>query len=272
MHLHLGPGQKLCKNFRGHAAKSQMHLSASLRVTCFRQQMEHKTAPIDLQLNKIERDTIKKNREKLVPLVETIVVFGRQNTKYNVVDKNPGNLQQILKLIARCGGNSVFKEHIISAPKNATYCSKTTQNEIIEIHGEEIVQKLVSEIVEAKFFAVLADEAADVSNVGQMPVVIRFVDNSSQIREEFLGFIACDTGVTGEAISGKITSTISSLGLDMSFCRAQGYDGQGTRLENALVLQPEFKKNTPKLFMSIVHHIFLISALLLPVKFRLFKI
>ena len=89
--------------------------------------MEHKTAPIDLQLNKIERDTIKKNREKLVPIAETIIVFGRQNIPlrghrddsayYNVVDKNPGNLQEILKLIACCEGNSISKEHIISAPK-----------------------------------------------------------------------------------------------------------------------------------------------------------
>ena len=168
---------KALKKFRDHASKSQMHLSASLRITCFRQQMEHKAAPIDLQLNKIESDTIKKNREKLVPIVETIIVFGRQNIPlrghrddsayYNVVEKNPGNLQEILKLIARCGGNSVFKEHIISAPKNATYRSKTTQSEIIEICGEEIVQKLVSEILEVKFFSVLADEAADVSQVSK---------------------------------------------------------------------------------------------------------
>ena len=37
----------------------------------------------------------------------------------------------------------------------------------------------------------LADEATDCSNVEQMAIVLRFVDGLFQIREESLGFVAC---------------------------------------------------------------------------------
>ena len=57
-------------------------------------------------------------------------------------------------------------------PKNATYKSKTTQNQLIDICGEMLTEKIVAEIKEAKFFSILADEATDCSNLEQMSVVI----------------------------------------------------------------------------------------------------
>ena len=52
----------------------------------------------------------------------------------------------------------------MNSPKNMTYCSKTTQNEIIQCCGEYICNTMINEIKEAKFFSVLADEAYDISN------------------------------------------------------------------------------------------------------------
>ena len=79
--------------------------------------------------------------------------------------------------------------------------------------------------MESKFFAVLADEASHVSNIEQMPIVLRFFDSNSEIREAFMGFVECDEGVTGEAVSTKILESVEKLFLDMRLCRGQGYDG-----------------------------------------------
>eukprot|EP00795_Rhopilema_esculentum_P015975 gene15975-biopygen5349 len=114
-----------------------------------------------------------------------------------------------------------------NAPKNMTYRSKTTQNELINICGEFIISKLRSEIHEARFFSVLADEAADISNIEQMPLVIRFVDNQAKIREEFMGFIPCSEGMKGKDIANTILQAVEGFGLDMNLCRGQGYDGAG---------------------------------------------
>ena len=72
-----------------------------------------------------------------------------------------------------------------------------------------------------------ADEAADCSNKEQLPLVIRFVDATDSIREEFVGFVLCDKGTTGSAIADKILETLAAYGLNITFLRGQGYDGAG---------------------------------------------
>ena len=64
-----------------------------------------------------------------------------------------------------------------------------------------ITKRLVDDVKRAKFFSILADEATDCSNTEQMALVLRFVDNSSKIREDFLGFIECSDELSGEALS-----------------------------------------------------------------------
>ena len=78
-----------------------------------------------------------------------------------------------------------------------------------------------------KFFTVCADEGTDVANKEQLPLIIRFVDQSGMIREEFLKFVLCDTGPSGQAIADKIKFTLEKLTLDLKDLRGQGYDGEG---------------------------------------------
>ena len=61
---------------------------------------------------------------------------------------------------------------------------------------------------------------------------------------------------TGEAIPGKITSTISSLGLDMSFCRAQGYDGAGNMAGKCIGAATRIQEKYPKaIYVHCASHI-----------------
>ena len=125
------------------------------------------------------------------------------------------------------GDDKTRTEHFMNALRNMTYRSKTTQNEIIQCCGEYIRDTIINEIKEAKFFSVLADEACDVSNKEQMPLVLRFIDTNADIREDFIKFILCENGVSGKAIANSIITEIRELGLDMENCRGQRYDGAG---------------------------------------------
>ena len=58
-----------------------------------------------------------------------------------------------------------------------------------------------------------------------MSLVILFVDRSSKIREEFLGFVQCRPDLSGEAIANTICSTLRELDVPLDFFRGQGYDG-----------------------------------------------
>ncbi len=51
----------------------------------------------------------------------------------------------------------------IKASKNAIYSSKTIQNEIIEIIGDNFRDRILGEIKEAKYYSILYDEVTDVS-------------------------------------------------------------------------------------------------------------
>ena len=71
----------------------------------------------------------------------------------------------------------------------------------------------------------LCDEASDSSNKEQMAFVLRFVDEENNIREDFIRFIHCKDGLTGEKLAKVITSIIDNFSLGIKYCRGQGYDG-----------------------------------------------
>ncbi len=86
--------------------------------------------------------------------------------------------------------------------------------------------EIVKMIAKNQPFSILADEARDVSNKEQLPLVLRFVDTESTIREMFVGFFECKEGTTGRVIADLILEAVTNLGLDMEQCCGQCYDGE----------------------------------------------
>ena len=71
----------------------------------------------------------------------------------------------------------------------------------------------------------IPDEVTDASKKEQLSLVVRFKDVVGIIRQDFVDFIACDEGLTGEQVSVKILNGVNSLGLDPANLRGQCYDG-----------------------------------------------
>ena len=195
--------------------------------------MRNKIVPVDQQLNTVLRQEIAKNREIMSSLLKTIIFCGRNNIALRGLrDNNPtnenlqGNFQALLAFRVESGDRNL-QEHLQTAPRNATYISKTIQNEMITTVGKYIINNLSREMKECKYFSILADEAADVSNKEHLSVVIRFVDSTKTIREEFIGFYMCEEGTAGAAIKERILSAVADLGLPMADCCGQCYDGAG---------------------------------------------
>ena len=102
------------------------------------------------------------------------------------MDSNPGNFQALLKF--RCdAGDVALADHFSECARNATYRSKTTQNEIIEVLGGGITEATIGEVNEAKFFAVIFDEVQDAASIEQITFVLRYVhkDGDSYVVKEF---------------------------------------------------------------------------------------
>ena len=217
---------------KDHEMKSPMHKCAVLKAEAFEKVMKNDTTPIDLQLKSALATQVAENRQKLIPIVKTVIFCGRRNFalrghREGETSKNRGNFRALLDFRVD-SGDSILKKHLETASKTAMYISKTIQNELITIIGGYIQYKIVQDVKNGSgVFSVIADESRDCSNQEQMPIIVRYVDEHRVIQEIFISFVKCDQGTAGEKIAELITSTCEVNGLDFSLCRGQGYDGAG---------------------------------------------
>ena len=57
---------------------------------------------------------------------------------------------------------------------------------------------------------------------------MQYVDKSCQIKEEFIQFLECKSGTSGQELHLKIVNVTRNLsGLESSNLRGKGYDGAG---------------------------------------------
>ena len=99
--------------------------------------MKNQITPVDLQLKSALATQVAENRQKLIPIIKTVIFYGRHNFAFRghwegVGSKNPGNFKALLDFRID-SGDSILKKHLETVPKTATYTSKTIQNELISI-------------------------------------------------------------------------------------------------------------------------------------------
>ena len=88
----------------------------------------------------------------------------RDDSQYYGCKDNTGNFQKLLEFRVDAG-DKVLEEHFKKCHKNATYRSKTIQNELISCCGNYICGYIVDDIKSFGFFTVIADEATDSSSL-----------------------------------------------------------------------------------------------------------
>ena len=164
----------------------KLHTSAMVRATEFIRQIEGKTQAINQVLDAKSHLQVLKNREVVKSIAKTVHFLAKQNLSlrshrddsqyYDVKGVNPGNFQELLKFQVEAGDTSL-KLHFEEGQKNATYQSKTVQNELIHIMGDQILEGIIANVKMAKYFAVLADEATDRSLQSQLTVLFAMLIN-----------------------------------------------------------------------------------------------
>ena len=193
-----------------------------------------KKANNQMSQGKVEK--IKKKRERLIVIIRFVLYLvnqglslrgHRDDSQHNKQSYiNSENFQELLKLISETG-NSYLKSVIENVPKNARCRSKTIQNQIISVVRDKFKSEIIGEIKKLKFLSIPADAASDVSNQELMSLVLKYLDSNFLVKESFVGFIHCNTSLTGEDLSNTILKEIESLGLSMDDCIGQEYDGAG---------------------------------------------
>jgi len=134
--------------------------------------------------------------------------------------QNQGNFLEILKLLASYN-EQVDTLVLDNAPQNAKYTSHQIQKEILHVFTRNVQSLIRHEIGDARF-CLIVDETQDESKREQMALVVRFVDRSGFIREQFFDIVHVkDT--TASTLKKEISFVLSHHNLDVQNIRGQGY-------------------------------------------------
>ena len=151
--------------FTKHASgKCQMHNFAEIAMEKFLTNTRREAIPIDLQMNNLLQQQINRNREILKSLLNTTIFCGKkQHSPQRYTRCNPrnaslsGNFQALLEFRID-SGDQTLKHHLETALRNASYISKTTQNEMVTVVGAIIVNNLSQEKRDCKYFSIMSDQ------------------------------------------------------------------------------------------------------------------
>ena len=99
----------------------------------------------------------------------------------------------------------------------------SSQNEYINLIGDEGGKLIAEEIVSAKFFAVVADTTPDKSHRVQISLVIRYINEKFDIEERLVKMSEIK-GKTGSEFAEKVLSLLEELHISIDGIRFQCYD------------------------------------------------
>lgn len=214
----------------------QYHSQCKERAMNFISTYSGSKPSIDISLNKGIQTQIAENRNRLKPIIKTVMFCAKEGLalrghldsgRVNLNEgqkKGEGHFRALLKFRAEAG-DTTLKNHLENASLNATYISWRIQNEIIYSMNSIILKKLVNLVNRVKYFSIIADETTDVGGKQQMSFCVRFFDREQNVlREEFLQFIPVENA-TGNGLAEIILKAIADFGLNGQNVVGQGYDG-----------------------------------------------
>ena len=156
------------------------HSKTDSRMTCLVKMEEYvkryndPSKAIDSQCSSKTQKQLKDNQRILESLFKVVLLCGKQGIplrghRDDGIDwnndephDNQGNFTELIRF--RAETDSVLKTHLKNAPKNAIYTSKTIQEQLISIIGEQIRNEILEEVRSAQYYFIIADEVCDISN------------------------------------------------------------------------------------------------------------
>ena len=242
------------KDFHENARKhmiSTWHKGAAQDANTFLTIAQRPELNIVSQMDRAVNETVIRNREKLLPILSTILFCGSHDIALRGKESTSGNLYDLLCFRIEAG-DAVLKDHFEGGNKNARYTSVRVQNELITFSEEVVRDTIVKAANESYGFSIIADETADIAGTEQLSIGVRFVElkqeqrnDSVRIREEFLGFIALER-MDAFTIADTIIKQAKIFGLNLDKLWGQGYDGCSTMAGKDNGVQARIRNIYPK--------------------------
>ena len=224
--------KKATERFRFHE-ESDLHKDALFKFNS----SQHPT--ITQQLSTVAAKETAENRKMLLKVLSSLRFLLKQGLPIRGHTSAVGNLYQLLELrsedcplLSRC----LRSQH---------YMSPVIINEMIKLMGNDLLRNLLVRIREAEWFAILADETADIANHEQLSFSIRWVTHDYEIHEDFIGLVHVPR-ITSDVITSAIKDILIRCALPLSQCRGQAYDGAANMMGHLKGVATQIKKDEPR--------------------------
>ena len=137
---------------------------------------------------------IKENKHIFGQIVRAILYLTKQGLalqghRENLREEsNPRNFLALMRVFSQT--DEILRSHLEKPrAKNVTYLSPTSQNDIINVIGLDYIRtKIISEIKQAKFFSIIADEVTS-HNIEHLSLCLRYIDGNHDIQEKYIAFV-----------------------------------------------------------------------------------
>ena len=143
---------------------------------------------------------------------------------HEIGNPHNGNYFGAMELLAKF--DTFLADHIARygnrGRRNPSYLSHFIMEEVISLLASEVKANILSSILNAKYYSIIADSTPDVSHIDQLTLVVRYIENSKPV-EGYVSFVSIKSHKS-ESLAERILSLISALGLDINMCRGQSYD------------------------------------------------
>lgn len=103
----------------------------------------------------------------------------------------------------RAKDNNIIKQYFIEKEHSFTYVSPTYLNMFLEYMRKNILQSIISDVQDSKYFSIMVDETQDLARHEQVAKCVRYVSKSFTTHEVFLGFYRTDK-TDGETLTDLI--------------------------------------------------------------------
>lgn len=194
-------------------------------------------------INTNYKNKIDANRKKLIPILSSLYFCALHNLPIRGKTDDSAVFNKLLQFRIDAG-NNILKDHLENAPKNLTYISHRTQNEMLESMSATLKSVISQEINEASCFSIITDETADISGIEQLSICIQFLKENN-LHEEFIGFYPLKE-FDAEFIYKTILEACTHMKLDLNKCVGQGYDGCATMAGCISGVQKRIKDMYPR--------------------------
>ena len=109
---------------------------------------------------------------------------------------------------------------------------------MMKIMALQVLREFAQNIQSADFYSIMGDEATDISNVSQLVICLRWIDDDLVAHDEFIGLkeMPC---TNADSIVNELKDVLLRMNVRLNKCRGQCYDGCSTMTgnKNGVVLQ-----------------------------------